>query len=78
MRTHGYVSVIEMQQALRAVYREDPETNLQKALAAAFADDLRPIDERGRWKPSPVFILVGSLVLILIAVFIYFSIGGQG
>ena len=67
-----------MQQALRRVYREDPEANLQKALATAFSDDLRPIGENGRWKPSPVVVLVGSLVLILVAVFIYFSFGGQG
>jgi hypothetical protein len=67
-----------MQEALRIVYREDPETNLQKALATAFADDLRPIDEKGRWKPSPLLVLIGSVVLTLIAVFIYFSVGGQG
>ncbi len=77
MRTRGYVTVVEMQQALRAVYRADSETNLQKALQTAFADDLKPIDQKGRWKPSPLLILVGGVVLTLFAVFVYFSVGGQ-
>ena len=77
MRTRGYVTVVEMQQALRAVYRTDPETNLQKALLTAFADDLKPIDQKGRWKPSPLLILVGGVVVTLFAVFVYFSVGGR-
>jgi hypothetical protein len=77
MKTRGHVTVTEMQEALRILYHEDPETNLQKTLAAAFADDLGPTDEKGRWKPSPLLVLVGSVLITLIAVFIYFSIGGQ-
>ena len=77
MRTRGYVTVVEMQQALRAVYRTDSETNLQKALLTAFTDDLKPIDQKGRWRPSPLLILVGGVVLTLFAVFVYFSVGGQ-
>jgi hypothetical protein len=78
MTTRGYVTVVEMYAALRVIYQEDPETNLQKALATAFADDLRPMDEKGRWKPSPLLILVGGAVLTLIVVFIYFSFGARG
>jgi hypothetical protein len=78
MRTRGYVTVVEMHAALRVIYREDPETNLQRALATAFADDLRPIDEKKRWKPNPLLILIGSAVLTLIVVFLYFSLGARG
>lgn len=78
MRTRGYVTVTQMHEALRIAYREDPESNLQKALATAFADDLRPIDEKGRWKPSPLLILVGGIVLTVIIVFVYFSLGARG
>ena len=77
MRTRGYVTVVEMKQALRAIYRADPETNLQKALLTAFADDLKPIDQKSRWKPSPLLILVGGVVLTLFTVFVYFSVGGR-
>jgi hypothetical protein len=78
MKTRGYVTVVEMQQALRLLYHEDGETNLQQALLKALADDLKPTDERGRWKPSPVLVLLAGVVLTLIACFVYFSLGSQG
>ena len=51
------------------------ETNPEKALRAALADDLKPVDERGRWKPSSLVILVGVIVFALLGVFLYFSLG---
>jgi hypothetical protein len=41
------------------------------------ADDLRPVDDKGRWRPSTPLILVGVLVGVLIASFAYFSIGAR-
>jgi hypothetical protein len=77
MKTPGYVTISETRQALRAIYREDEETNLQKALLRAFADDLKPLDERGRWRPSSLLILLGGLILAILGVFAYFSLGGR-
>jgi len=75
MDTRGYVTVAETRQALRAVYREDPETNLQKVLLRALADDLKPLDDNGRWRPNFLLILAGILVFALLSVFLYFSVG---
>jgi hypothetical protein len=50
MDQRGYVTSTEMRQALHTVYQQDGETNLHKALLDALADDLRPIDENGRWR----------------------------
>ncbi len=75
MDAQGHVSLIEVRVALRSLYRSDPESNIQKALLSALADDLKPVDAKGRWKPSPLLILLLALAFGLVAVFIYFSLG---
>jgi hypothetical protein len=73
----GYISAEEVRQALRQIYRSDAESNLQNALLESLSDELRPVDEKGRWKPSPLLVLTVVLLCTLIGVFIYFSIGGH-
>jgi hypothetical protein len=75
MDSRGNVTPEETCQALRQVYRRDDETNLQAALLLALSDDLKPVDSKGRWRPSSLLILVALLVLALIAIFVYFSFG---
>ena len=77
MNAQGYVSPEEVRQALRQIYRNDSETNLQNALAKSVADGLKPVDEKGRWKPSPLLLLAFSLLCAIAGVFLYFSIGGR-
>jgi hypothetical protein len=77
MDAQGHVSPEEVRTALIAIYRDDPESNLQKALLRVLADDLKPIDDKGRWKPSPLLILVALLICALIAVFFYFTLGAH-
>ena len=77
MDTRGYVTAEETRQAMRVLWRADVETNLQKAFLLALADDLKPIDENGRWRPSTLLVLGGALLLVLAGVFFYFSIGGH-
>ena len=74
----GYISAEEVRQALRQIYRSDAESNLQNALLESLSDELKPIDEKGRWKPSPLLVLTVVLLCALAGVFIYFSIGGRG
>jgi hypothetical protein len=73
----GHISPEQVRQALRQIYRGDAETNLKDALAQSLADGLRPVDEKGRWKPSPLFVLVCALFCALVGVFFYFSMGGR-
>jgi cytoskeletal protein RodZ len=75
MDAAGYVTPEEVRLALRKLHSEDIETNPKKALRQAFVDDLKPVDERGRWKPSSLVILVGFLICALLGVFLYFSLG---
>jgi len=78
MDTQGNISPDEVSQALRQIYRSDPETNLQYSLLESLSDELRPIDEKGRWKPSPLLILTVVVVCALLGGFVYFSVGGRG
>jgi hypothetical protein len=75
MDSRGNVTLEETRQALRQLYLRDEEANLQVALLLALSDDLKPVDSRGRWRPSPLLLLVALLVLALIAIFVYFSFG---
>ena len=75
MDARGYVTFAEMRRALRSIYQEDRETNLSKALLNALSDDLRPVDARGRWRPNALVVLLAALLLALLGIFLYFSIG---
>ena len=75
MDAAGYVTPEEVRVALRKLHSDDVETNPEKALRSALADDLKPINARGRWKPSSLVILAGFIVLALLGVFLYFSLG---
>jgi hypothetical protein len=75
MDAAGYVTPEEVRLALQKVHSEGIETNPEKALRHALADDLKPIDERGRWKPSSLVILAGAISCALLGIFLYFSLG---
>jgi hypothetical protein len=77
MDAQGNISAEEVRQALRQIYLSDAESNLQNALFESLSDELKPVDEKGRWKPSPLLVLTVVLLCTLIGVFIYFSIGGH-
>jgi hypothetical protein len=75
MNATGYITPEEVRQGLRRLHFEDAESNPELALRAVLADDLKPVDARGRWKPSSLVILVGVIVCALLGVFLYFSLG---
>ena len=77
MDAQGYISAEEVRQALRQIYLSDAESNLQNVLLNSLSDELKPVDEKGRWKPSPLLVLMVVLLCALAGVFIYFSIGGR-
>lgn len=78
MGSQGYISPQEVRQALRQIYRSDAEINLQSSLLESLSDELKPIDEKGRWRPSPLLILTLVLLCALLGIFVYFSVGGRG
>ncbi len=77
MDAQGHVTPEEIRKALLSMYQGDSESNLRQALLRLLSDDLKPLDEQGRWKPSPLLSLVAALVCALIGVFFYFTIGAR-
>ena len=77
MDSQGYISPQEVRQALRQIYRSDAEINLQSSLLESLSDELKPIDEKDRWRPSPMLILTLVLLCALLGVFVYFSLGAR-
>jgi hypothetical protein len=73
--TSGNITSEETREALRVLYRGDPETNLQKAFLRALSDDLKPVNKHGRWNPSSLLLLLLVLGLAVAGVFFYFSMG---
>ena len=78
MDAQGYISPDEVRRALRQINLNDVETNLQSSLFESLSDELKPINEKGRWKPSPLLILTIVLLCALLGVFVYFTTGGRG
>jgi hypothetical protein len=77
MDANGYISEEEVRQALIQIYRSDIESNLQNSLLESLSDELKPVDEKGRWKPSPLLVLTVVLLCALVGIFTYFSVGGR-
>ena len=77
MNARDYVTVEQVRSGLKAVYRADPETNLQAALLRTLEDDLQPVTAKGRWNPSPFLVLLGALACALVGIFLYFTLEGH-
>jgi len=75
MAGQSYTSPQEVRRALRSLYRGDSEANLREALLGSLSDDVKPVDDKGRWKPSSALVLVAVLIAALAGIFLYFSFG---
>jgi hypothetical protein len=73
MDTQGRVTVEEVHKAMLEVYGQDREANLQKALFYVLRDDLKPVNDKGRWKANPLLVLGGLLLIAAMGIFLYFS-----
>jgi hypothetical protein len=71
----GNITPEDTREALRILYRNDAETNLQKAFLRALSDDLKPVNKRGGWNPSSLLVLLSVFALALAGVFFYFTMG---
>ena len=77
MDSQGYVTPLEVRDALRKLFDEDAETNLQTSLLRIFSDELKPVDVKGRRRPSPLVIVVTCILASLCGIFVYFTIGAS-
>ena len=63
----------EMSERLRTFYDQDPEADLAARIKRFIADPLRPQDEKGRFRPNPLLVLLLTFLITAIGTFFYFS-----
>lgn len=68
----------EARQLLRQIYSADGEINLQDVLRRNASDPIRPFTEKGRLRPGTLLVISGAMLFLLVAIFLYFSIGAKG
>lgn len=78
MDSHSYITVDDVRRALRQIHRSDTESNLKSTLLHLFSDELKPIDQKGHYRPSPLLLLWLFVLCALVTIFIYFSLRGHG
>jgi hypothetical protein len=68
----------EARQMLRQLYAADGEINIRDGLRRSASDPIRPLTEKGRLRPSTLLVVGGAMLFLLVAIFLYFSIGTRG
>jgi hypothetical protein len=63
----------EMLQLLTQWFEKDPEAAMLPKLARCMADPLKPVDEVGNFRVSPVVLVLAVLGLVGIGAFLYFG-----
>ena len=65
--------VSQMQENLRNLFQQDPEAQLLSGIRRRLADPLKPEDDKGRFRPHPLLVLLGAMASIAAGVFFYFG-----
>ena len=67
----------EMLLRLQDRFAQDPEARILPGFRRWIADPLKPQDEKGRFRPHPIALLMAVTGLIAIGTFMYFAGGAQ-
>jgi hypothetical protein len=77
MRARAKGNEGQMLELLLERFAQDPEAQIVPTLTRWFADPLKPEGQEGRFRPNPVFLLVGVIGLIAAGAFLYFGYSAQ-
>lgn len=61
---------------LRQLYRSDGEVNLALLIRREVSNPIHPVTENGHLRPSTLLSIATAMIFLLVAVFLYFSVGG--
>jgi hypothetical protein len=66
-----------MLQLLRERFTQESEAQILSRLTSWFADPLKPINEAGYFRPSPIALMMVVVGLIAVGTFLYFGYWAQ-
>jgi hypothetical protein len=62
-----------MREKLRKAFAKGAHNNFFRQLMRTFRDPVTPETEHGRWRPHPLFLVGGVLLLAAAAIFLYMT-----
>jgi hypothetical protein len=62
-----------MRENLRRAFAQDGRNNLFRLVMRTLRDTVKPETERGRWRPHPLLLVGGVLLLAAAAIFLYMT-----
>ncbi len=67
------VEVSEMRQRLREFHAQDSESDWVTTVKHLLSDPVKPLNEKGGFRPNPLAVLLGTIAPIVTGTFLYFS-----
>ena len=64
-----------MHERLSKLLTDDPEDHLWGHIIRRLADPLKPRTSDGRFRVNPLLLILGSVVLVVVGIFVFFSYG---
>ncbi len=62
-----------MREKLRQAFAQDGQNNLFRQVMRTLRDPVTPETERGHWRPHPLLLVSGVLLLAAAAIFLYMT-----
>lgn len=63
----------ETREKLRLIYARDPEASLLHQVIRRLADPVKPLNEKGRFRPHPMLAWLTVIGLLAVGIFVYFG-----
>lgn len=68
-----YTDAEGVRENLRQAFAKGDEDKFFRQVLRRFRDPVKPEGERGRWRPHPLFLIGGVLLLAATAIFLYMT-----
>lgn len=66
-----YMDVEAMRDQLRQAFRDGHASALTQDITRSFEDPVQPETKRGRWRPHPLLLIWGALLIAALAIFLF-------
>lgn len=75
MNCKSQPQIVTMHDRLSTFLAEDPEDRLRGHIIRRLGDPLKPRTNHGRFRVNPLLLILGSVALVSVGIFLFFSYG---